>query len=96
MDLGKVSILDNFVNMGLPRAAIYQVCLCVLVVEERKTAKRKAESIRRAVKMPDEKSNQLVKTICDKKGVTSMKLAAKMNAERYFAGRVVKEAAVRT
>ena len=46
--------------------------------------------------MPEKKSNQLVKTICDKKGVISMKLAAKMNAERHFAGRIVKEAAVRT
>ena len=43
----------------------------------KQTAKRKAESGRRSVKMPEKKSNQLVKTICDKKGVTSMKLAAR-------------------
>ena len=79
--------------MRLPRAAIYRVCLCI---EARKTAKRKAESGQRAVKMPEEKSNQLVKATCDKKRVTSMKLAAKMNAERYFAERIVREAAVRT
>ena len=63
---------------------------------DKETAKRKAESGRRAVKMPEKKSDQLVKTICDKKGVTSMKLAAKMNAERSFAGRIAREAAVRT
>ena len=40
----------------------------------------------------------LVKTICDKKGVTSMKLAEMMNADRSFVGRIVRdsEAAVRT
>ena len=43
------------------------------------------------------KRNQLVKTltICDNKGVTSIKLA-KMNADGSFVGRFVREAAVRT
>ena len=41
IDLGKVAILDHFVKMGYPRAAIDQMCLCI---EARKTAKRKAES----------------------------------------------------
>ena len=83
-DLGKVSILIYFMKIELPRAAMYRVCQCI---ETRKTAKRKAESGRRAVQMPEKKRNQLVKTICDKKGVTSMKLDGKMNADRPFVGR---------
>ena len=48
--------------------------------------------------MPEKKRNQLVKTIWDKKGVASMQLAEKMNADKYrsFVGRIVREAAVRT
>ena len=38
---------------------------------DKETAKRKAESGRRAVKTPEKTSDQLVKTICDKKGVSS-------------------------
>ena len=49
LDLGKVSILDHFLKIGLPSAAIYGVCQSI---ETRKTAKRKAESGRGAVKMP--------------------------------------------
>ena len=47
--------------------------------------------------MPEKKRNQLVNlTICDNKGVTSVKLAEKMNADRSFVGRFVREAADRT
>ena len=42
------------------------------------------------------KRNQLVKTIGDRKGVTSMKVAEKMNADRSLVGRIVREAAFRT
>ena len=79
--------------MWLLRTAIYWVCQCI---GTRKTAKRKAESKWRAVKMPEKKRNQLVKTICHNKGVTSVKLAEKMNADRSFVGRFVREATVRT
>ena len=79
--------------MGLPRVTIYRVCHCI---ETRKIARRKAESGRRAVKMPEKKRNRLVKTIRDKKGVTSMKLAEKMNAGRSFVGRIVRKTADKT
>ena len=92
-DLENVSIIIYFIKMGLPRAAVYRVCQCT---ETRKTAKRKAESGRQAVQMPQKKRIQLVKTIWDKKKVTSMKLAEKMNADRSFVDRIVREAAVRT
>ena len=92
-DLGNVLIIIYFLKMGLPRAAIYLVCQCI---ETRKTTKRKAESKRRAVQIPEKTRSQLVKTIWDKKGVTSMKLAEKMNADRSFVDRIVREAAVRT
>ena len=48
--------------------------------------------------MPEKKRNQLAKTVWDKKGVTSMKLAEKMNADvdRSFVNRIVREAAVGT
>ena len=46
--------------------------------------------------MPEKKRNQLVKTILDKKGVTSMTLAEKIIAERSFVDRLVREAPVRT
>ena len=36
--------------------------------------------------MREKKRNQLAKTICDKKGVTSMKLATEMNADRFSVG----------
>ena len=88
-DLGNVAIITYFMKIGLPRAAIYPVCQCI---ETRKTA----ESGRGAVQMPEKKRNRLVKTIWDKKGVTSMKLAEKMNADRSFADRIVREAAVKT
>ena len=93
---GKIQILaiiTYFMKIELPRAAIYRVCQCI---ETRKTAERKAESGRRTVQMPEKKRNQLVKTIWDKKGVTSMKLAEKMNADRSFVDRIVREAAVKT
>ena len=80
-DRGNVSIVTDFMKIGLPMAAIYRVCQCI---ETRKTAERKAESGRRTVQMPEKKRNQLVKTIWDKKGVTSMKVAEKMNADRSF------------
>ena len=65
---------------------------------DKKTAKGKAESGQRAVQMPEKKRNQLVQTIWDKKGVTSVKLAEKMimSADRSFVDRIVREAAVRT
>ena len=45
--------------------------------------------------MPEKNKNQLVKTIWDKKGVTSMKLAEEMNADRpVFVDRIVREAAI--
>ena len=47
------------------------------------------------LKMPEKKGNQLVNTIGDKKGVASMKLAVKMNADRSFVSRIAREA-VRT
>ena len=34
------------------------------------------------MKMPEKKMNTFVKAICDKKGVTSAKLAAKTNVDR--------------
>ena len=80
--------------MGLPRATIYWMCQCIETRKATKTGKR--DSRRRAVKMPEMKRNQLVKTICEKKGVSYMKLAVKMNAERPFVARIVREAAVRT
>ena len=92
-DLGNLAIITYFTKIGLPRAAIYQVRQCI---DTRKTAARKAESGRRAVQMPEKKRNQLVKTIWDKKGVTSMKLAEKMNADRSLVNRIVWEAAVKT
>ena len=92
-DLVNVMIITYFMKIGLPRAAIYRVCQCI---ETRKTAERKAESGRGAVQMPEKKRNQLVKTIRDKKGVTSMKLAGKMNADRSFVDRIVREAVVKT
>ena len=49
-------IIIYFMKMALPRTAIYRVCQCI---EKKKTAKRKAESGRRAVQMP-EKRNQLL------------------------------------
>ena len=45
--------------------------------------------------MTEKKRNQLVKTIWDKKGVTSMKLAEKMKADRSWVDRIVREAAVK-
>ena len=92
-DLGNVMIITYFMKIRLPRAAIYRVCQCI---ETRKTAERKAESGRGAVQMPEKKRNQLVKTIWDKKGVTSMKLDGKMNADRSLVDRIVREAAVKT
>ena len=80
-------------KIGLPRAAIYRVCQCI---ETRKTSEIKAKSGRGAVQMTEKKRNQLVKTIWDKKVVTSMKLAEKMNAERSLVDRIVREAAVKT
>ena len=88
-----MAIITYFMKIGLPRAAIYRVCQCI---ETRKTAERKTESGRGAVQMPEKKRNQLVKTIWDKKGVTSMKLAEKMNADRSFVDKIVREAAVET
>ena len=78
---------------GRASDAIYRVCQCI---EKRKTAKRKAESGRRAVKMPVKKRNQLVKAILDKEGVTSKKLAANLNVNRFFVDRIAREAAVMT
>ena len=47
--------------------------------------------------MPEKKRNQLIKAICDKKGVTSMELAAELNVDRSRSvGRIVREAAVMT
>ena len=60
MDLGKELTLNHFMKMGVPSDAIYRVCQCI---EKRKTAKRKAESGRRAVKMPEKKRSQLVQAI---------------------------------
>ena len=48
------------------------------------------------MKMPEKKSNQLVKAIYDKEGVTSKKLAANLNVDRFFVDRIVREAAVMT
>ena len=79
--------------MVMPRDTICRVCQCL---EKRKTAKRKAESGRRAVKMPGKKRNQLVQAIYDKEGVTSKKLAAHLNVDRFFVDRIVREAAVMT
>ena len=76
----------------MPSDAIYRVCQCI---EKRKTAKRKAESRQRAVKRP-EKRNQLVNAIYDKEGVTSKKLVANLNVDRFFVDRIVREAAVMT
>ena len=92
-DLGNVMIITYFMKIRLPRATIYRVCQCI---ETRKTAERKAESGRGAVQMPEKKRNQLVKTIWDKKGVTSMKLDGKMNADRSLVDRIVREATVKT
>ena len=44
----------------------------------------------------EEDCGQLVKTVCDKKGVVSMTLAANMNVDRSFVGRIVREAGVTT
>ena len=60
MDLGKELALNPFTKMGVPSDAIYRVCQCI---EKRKTAKRKAESGRQAVKMPEKKRSQLVQAI---------------------------------
>ena len=62
MDVGKESALNHFMNMGMPSDTIYRVCQCI---QKRKTAKRKAESGQRVVKMPEKKRNQLVKAIYD-------------------------------
>ena len=72
--LGKSSIVRWVCPAG--PCHLYRVCQCI---ETRNTTKSKAVSGRRAVKMPEKKRNQLCKAVCDKKGVTSMKLAAKMN-----------------
>ena len=76
-DLAKASIIVYFMKMGLPRTAMPSVPMH----RDKKTAKRKVEREHRVVQMPEKKRNQLVKTIWDKKGVTSMKLAEKMNAD---------------
>ena len=47
---------------------IYRVCQCI---ETRKTAKESSKWMASRKKMPEKKRNQLVKTICDKKVVTS-------------------------
>ena len=46
--------------------------------------------------MPEMKRNQLVKAIYYKEGVTSKKLAANLNIDRFFVDRIVREAAVMT
>ena len=48
------------------------------------------------MKIPEKKRNQLVEPVCDKNAVNSMKLAAKMNVDRSFVGRIVKKAGVTT
>ena len=67
--------LKSLCEDGIAQGRHYRVCQCI---ETRKTAKRKAESGRRELNLPDfeKKRNQLIQTICDKKEVTSMKLAA--------------------
>ena len=59
------------------------------MLREKKTAKRKAESGRRAVKMPEKKRYQLVQAIYDKEGVNSKKLAAHLNVDRFFVDTIV-------
>ena len=81
-------------KMGLPRATNYRVCRCT-ALETRHTTRSKAESGRRAVKMPEKKRKQLVKSVCDKNGVTSMKMAAQMNVDS-FDNRILMEADVTT
>ena len=76
MDLGKESTSNHFMKMGMPSDAIYRVCQCI---DKRRTAKRKAESGRRAVKMQEK--NQLIKAISVKEGVTPKKLAANLNVD---------------
>ena len=93
MDLGKESTLNHFMKIGVPSDTIYRVCQCL---EKRKTAKRRAESRRRAVQMPEKKTNQLVKAIYEKEGVTSKKPAANLNVDRFFGDQIVRDASVMT
>ena len=49
------------------------------------------------MKMPVKKKKQLVKAVCDKKGVTSMTLAVKMNVDvdRFHVSNMLRKAGVK-
>ena len=89
---GRIWILERcWFDIILQRYGIAQGRLLpsVPIHWDKKTAKRKAESGWWA----EYKRNQLIKTICNKKGVTSLSwLAAKMTADRSFVGRIVRKA----
>ena len=96
MDLGKEIDFKSFYEDG--HAQEHHLLSVPMHREEknRKTKGRKRTVSRTYVKMPEKKRHQVVKAIYDKEGVTSKKLAANLNVDKFFVDRTVREAAVMT